>query len=106
MYTTVVVESFPPEAVAMVIVLHNDLRLSQSMNHMFFPEADRMHDSIYPHAPLIYKMNNIAWTALTLSSACSYILCVGVHRLDIYNTIVCFHNSVGSATQIVDNSKN
>ena len=66
MYTTVVVESLPPEAVAMVIVLRDDLRPSQSMNHMFSPAADHMHDSLYLYVPPIYKKNNIGWLVLML----------------------------------------
>ena len=53
----VVVESLPPKFVVVVVVLDDDLHPSQGMIHMFFPEADHMHDSLYLHAPSINKMN-------------------------------------------------
>ena len=73
-YTAVVVESLPLEAVAMVVVLRDDLRLSQSMNRTLCPEAYQMPKILCLHAPSIYKRNNIGWLVLILSSACSYIL--------------------------------
>ena len=79
-----------------VLTLFGGPLLSQSMNHMFFPEANHMLDSLYLHAPPIDKMNNIGWMALKLSSTCTYIFRVGVHRPDICNTMVHCCNLVGS----------
>ena len=45
-YTAVEVESLPSKAATVVVVFHDDLRPSQSMNHMFFPEVDHMHDRL------------------------------------------------------------
>ena len=87
-YTAVVVESLPPEATVLVVVLCDDLLPSQGMNHMFFPEVDHMYDNIYLHAPHIDKMNNIGLLASTPYFACSYILRTGAHRLDICDTMV------------------
>ena len=78
-YILVVVKSLPPKAVTMVVVLCNDLHPSQSMNHMFSPAADHMHDSLCLHVPPIYERNSIGWLVLTLSSACSYTLHFGAH---------------------------
>ena len=102
-YTAIELQSLPHEDVVVVVVLRNDIFPSQSMNHMSCPKVVHMHDSLYLHAPPIYKMNNIGLLALTLSSACSYTLHASAHRLDICNTMVCCHNLVGSTTKIVDN---
>ena len=103
-YTAVEDKSLPPEAAAVVAILRDDLHHSQSMNHMSFPKSVHMHKSLCLHAPQIDKMNNIGLIDLTPSSTCSYILCVGAHRLDICDTMVCCHNLVGLAPQIADNS--
>ena len=102
-YTMVDFESLPPEDVVVFVVLHDDLHPSQSMNHMSFPEADNMHDSLYLHAPQIDKMNNTGLLALTPSSACTYIIFLGAHRLDICDTMVLCHNSEGLVPQIANN---
>ena len=103
LYTTVEAKSLPFESMVVVFVLYDDVFHSQSMNRRFFPAADHMHGSLYLHLPPICKRNNIGWMVLTLSSACSYILHASAHRLDICDTMVCYHNSVGLAPQIADN---
>ena len=82
------VKSLPSETTSMVAVLCDDLHPSQSMNHMFSPAADHMHDILCLHVPPIYKKNNIGWLVLTPFSACSYTLHVGAHKLDICDTMV------------------
>ena len=104
-YTAVEVESLPPEAVALVATLHDDIHPSQSMSRMSFLEASHMHDSLYPHAPQIDKMNNIGLLASTPYFSCSYILHTSSHRIDICDTMVRCRNLVGSAPQIAYNFK-
>ena len=99
------VKILPPKDTAVVDVLHDDIFPLESMNHISLLEADHMHDSIYLHALLMYKMNNIGWLDLTLYFACSYTLLVDVHRFDICDTMVHCFKLVGSAPQIVDNSR-
>ena len=106
MYIEVEVKSLPPEAVAVVVVLCDDLHPSQSMSRMSFPEAGHMHDSLNLHSPQIDKMSNIGFLALSPSSACSYILHSGVHLLDISDTMIGFRNSVGPAPQLEGNFRN
>ena len=98
----VMVENLPFEAAYVVVVPRSDLFPSQNMNHMFCPEGDCMHDSLYPHAQLSDRMNSINWWVLTPSFAYSYIHHVDVHRLGICDTKVHHRYSMGSKLQIRD----
>ena len=97
------VESLPPEATTMIVLLCNDIHPSQSMSHTSFPEVGHMHNIIYLHAPQINKMNNIGFPTSSPSSACIHVLHVGAHRLGICGTMVRCRNSMVSVPMITDN---
>ena len=102
-YIVVEVEIVPPEVVAVITIMHDDVHLSHSMIHTSFPEPSHMHDSIYLHAPQIDKMRNISLSSLSPSFACIHILHVDSHRLGICGTMVHYRKLMGSVPQIADN---
>ena len=73
---------------------------------MLSPLADHIHSNLCLHVPLIYKMNNIDWLVLTPFSTYSYTHCSSAHKLDICDTMVCFHNLMDLALLILDNFRN
>ena len=103
MCTSIEVVVVPPVVSVVIDVLCDDLLPSHSMSHMPFPGVGIKRDNIYLHSQPSNKKCSISSLDSLPSSACSYILHVGAHRIDICDTMVPFHNLVGLVPQIADN---
>ena len=98
-----VVEVMVAPATAAVTVPLGDPLPSHNTSHIFSLGVGRMHNNIYLHAQHIHKMSSIGLSASSPSSACIHILHADSHKIGKCDTMVHFHNSMGSVPQIADN---